>query len=44
MSDIKEILSKYQDKIIKPVLLTGHFHDEIVEEARKFQQDFEIVS
>lgn len=40
----KEIISKHQHKIIKPVLLTGYFHDEIVEEARKFEQDFELVS
>jgi hypothetical protein len=40
----KEIIAKYSSKIIKPVLLTGFFHEEIVLEAKKFHEDFELIS
>ena len=40
----KEIIAKYSGKIIKPVLLTGFFHEEIVLEAKEFHKDFELIS
>ena len=40
----KQIIAKYGGKAIKPVLLTGFFHDEIKEETKKFEKKFELIS
>ncbi len=39
-----EINKKYKHKSIKPVLLAGFFHEEIIKEAEKFEKNFELVS
>ncbi len=40
----KEIIAKYREKNLKPVLLAGFFHDEIIEEAKTKEMNFELIS
>ena len=40
----KELIAKYAKFEIRPVLLAGFFHDDILEEATNFAASFELVS